>query len=111
MKQISFEEKLKLVLKYPEMIEAIADVLIFGASKHKDEGWLDKDGYSMDRKGNFDSKNHHAAAHFAGVNLDESGLMHLAHEGTRALMELTRLKRGITHTKDAKKAVEPQITG
>lgn len=100
-KNKSFSEKLQSVLRYPEMIEAIADVLDYGVQKgYEDENWLKVDGSTMSKKENFDSKSHHGALHFSGKLTDESGLFHLAHEGTRALMELTRLKRNIIHPND-----------
>lgn len=100
---MTFDEKLQSVLRYPEMIEAIADVLEYGVQKgYPDENWLKPDGKTMSKKSNFDSKSHHSAHHFSGQLLDESGLYHLAHEGTRSLMELTRLKRGIHHPDDVK---------
>jgi hypothetical protein len=100
----TFFKKLTYVMQYPEMIEAIYDVLKMGEAKHGNT-WLNEDGPSMSRKSNFDSKNHHAAKHFSGQLLDESGLFHLAHEGTRSLMELTRIKRGLIHTDDKPKSI------
>jgi len=99
----SFNEKLQLVLKYPEMIEAIYDVLQAGIDKgYGEDDWLQPDGKTMSRKMNFDSKMHHAAKHFSGELKDESGLLHEAHEGTRALMGVTRTKRGLVHPDDIK---------
>lgn len=97
----TFEDKLKSVLRYPEMIEAIADVLDYGVEKgYPDENWLLPDGKTMSRKANFDSMSHHNALYFSNAGLDESGLDHRAHLGTRALMGLTRTKRGIVHPDD-----------
>lgn len=105
----SFEEKLRSVLRYPEMIEAIADVLDYGVQKgYPDENWLQPEGKTMSKKANFDSMNHHGALHFAGILIDESGLYHLAHKMTRAGMELTRIKRGIIHIDDMEKEYNAQ---
>ena len=53
-------KKLQSVLRYPEMIEAIADVLDYGVKKgYPDENWLKPDGKTMSRKDNFDSKQGH----------------------------------------------------
>lgn len=104
---MTFEEKLNLVLKYPEMIEAIADVLNYGISKgYAAENWLKPEGSTMSNKANFDSGNHHRAKHFAGYLYDESGLLHLAHSGTRDLMALVRVKRGIIHPEDKQQALQ-----
>lgn len=99
---MKFEDALRSVLRYPEMIVAIAEVLDHGVQKgYPDENWLKPDGKTMSRKANFDSKNHHAASHFAGQSIDkDSRLLHLKHEGTRALMEVVRVERGIVHPDD-----------
>ena len=97
----SFAQKLSLVLKYPEMIEAIYDVLDYGIKKGYDaENWLESAGKRMSRKENSDSMFHHLGRYYAGEEKDESGLDHRAHLATRALMGLTRKKRGIEHQDD-----------
>lgn len=95
----TFSEKLQSVLRYPEMIEAIADILDAGVKQgYPDENWLKPDGSTMSRKANYASKTRHSALHFSGQMTDtKSGMYHLAHDGTRSLMELTRIKRGIEH--------------
>lgn len=104
----TFDEKLQSVLRYPEMIEAISDVIDFGIRKgYEDENWLKKDGKRMSRKENFDSIGHHLALHFSGKSWDEeSNLRHLAHAITRCGMELTRLERDIIHTDDESKRLQ-----
>jgi hypothetical protein len=97
----TFQEKLDLVLQYPEMIEAIADVLDYGIQKGYDaENWLLEDGKRMSRKENSDSMFHHLACYYSGIDYDESGLLHLSHFSTRGLMGYTRIRRGLKHPQD-----------
>jgi hypothetical protein len=105
MTQKTFQEKLQTVLKYPEMIEAIADVMQAGIDKgYEPEDWLKPDGKKQSLKENFDSMSHHNALIFSGEFIDkESGLDHGKHLATRALMGVVRRARGIVHPDDQEK--------
>lgn len=79
------------------------EVLEMGAAKYKPNGWLDADGNGTSHKEMHASMFRHLASSSAGIiNDGESGLDHLLHVATRALMLYTRRKRGIIHPKDDK---------
>lgn len=85
----------------PREFYDVAKVLQFGARKYSEDGWLHTDSYKMSHKENHDSMFHHLAMSFSGQRLDtESQLDHLLHLSCRALMQYTRIKRGITHERD-----------
>lgn len=87
-------------LKASEFDDYLA-VVEMGAKKYKLDGWLDDDGAGTSLKEMHASMFRHLANSCAGNRLDsESGLDHLLHLATRALMLYTRIKRGIHNPKD-----------
>lgn len=78
-----------------EMLDFI-DVIKFGAKKHGEDSWLDKDNKSMENMNNFSScARHNALAHTRKEKDKESRLSHHLHAACRHLMKYTRKKRGI----------------
>jgi hypothetical protein len=76
-------------------------VIEMGANKYKADGWLDSDGKGTSHKQMHDSMFHHLALSFANTRTDtESGLDHLLHVATRALMLYCRLRRDIKNSQD-----------
>jgi len=107
----TFEKKLQVLLKYPEMIDFI-EVLIAGAKKHGDENWLKADGSKQSISSNSKSMAHHLLDVRAGVAEDEqSGLAPELHLACRALMGYTRKKRSLVHPDDSKLAIESKKLG
>lgn len=99
------ENKLDFIL--PGEFLDVFKVLDFGAKKYTPNGWLEPDAYKMDHKSNHDSMFHHLAESlhqdFGGLNSRkdlESKLDPLLHLACRALMQYTRMKRGIKNEKD-----------
>lgn len=96
------EEQDELYYMEPEFLDFL-DVLKMGADKHGNANWLNADGKKSSHKEMHDSMFHHLSNSFAGVRIDnDSGLDHLLHLASRALMMYTRLKRGIKHPNDKK---------
>ena len=84
-----------------EFIEALQDVLDFGARKHGDMNWLECNGSKSSWKDMHASMFRHLASSQAGeVYDDETRLLHVAHLATRALMVYTRIKRDLWHKED-----------
>lgn len=76
-------------------------VIEMGARKYEADGWLDEDGKGTSHKQMHDSMFHHLALSYSRIrNDEESGLDHLLHVATRALMLYVRLKRGIVNPND-----------
>lgn len=74
-----------------DAVEAIVDVLEFGASKYGARNWENGMSYSQ----TFDSMQRHAIAWFNGEDIDkESGLSHMAHASWNALVILAFTLRG-----------------
>lgn len=96
-------------MEIPKEFLDVVKVLEFGAEKYEANGWLEPDAYKMDHKSNHDSMFHHLAESYVLMEVPgietrqdmESGLDHLLHLACRALMEYTRMKRGIRHAKDS----------
>lgn len=96
----TFEQKLQLLYKYPEFLD-VMEIVIEGAKKHEDEGWLKPDGNTMGIRRNSDSMFHHLADFRSYIDEDhDSGLPPELHLACRALMAYTRRKRMIVHTDD-----------
>jgi hypothetical protein len=80
----------------PEEFKDLLLVMENGAIKHGHNSWLNETNLSMEHKANHASMFRHLACSYAGEVKDkESGLDHLLHLATRALMCYTRKKRGI----------------
>jgi hypothetical protein len=99
-----------MTLAKKEMMDFIL-VLEMGAKKYEIDGWLKPDGAGSSEKEMHASMFRHLAKSLAsgGANprlvVDaESGLDHLLHVATRALMLYTRRKRGIVNTSDVEDA-------
>jgi len=76
-------------------------VVEMGAAKYDADGWLEPDGAKTSHKDMHASMFRHLACSSSGIREDdESGLDHLLHLATRALMMYTRHKRGIRHPDD-----------
>lgn len=112
-------EDLPLVLIYEGAVEDIAaytqkyfplwkkefydfyKVIEMGAKKYEADGWLDPDGKGTSHKQMHDSMFHHLAQSYSKIrNDDESGLDHLLHVATRAMMLYCRLRRDIKNPND-----------
>jgi hypothetical protein len=84
----------------PEFLDFL-EVLKMGAAKHGNANWIQINGKKSSHKDMHDSMFHHLSLSYANRRLDgESGLDHLLHLASRALMLYTRLKRGMTHPED-----------
>jgi len=84
----------------PEFLDFLK-VLKMGAKKHGNANWLNVDGKKSSHKDMHASMFRHLAQSFANQRLDaESGLDHLLHLASRALMAYTRSKRGLIHPED-----------
>jgi hypothetical protein len=80
----------------PEEFKDILKVMENGAMKHGLNSWLNENNQSMGHKANHASMFRHLASSYSGEVCDkESGLDHLLHLATRALMAYTRKKRRI----------------
>jgi hypothetical protein len=80
----------------PEEFEDIDLVLKMGAEKYGAHTFLKEKDHHLTPKDNCSSMFRHLAKHTAGIRFDEeSGLDHLLHLATRALMGFTRHKRGL----------------
>lgn len=93
----------ELIPLFPEF-QDVFKVLEFGLSKYKGspKAWLDPAAPRMSHKQNHDSMFHHLAESFTGHDSDpESGLHPLLHLACRALMEYTRIQKGIRHELDS----------
>ena len=98
---ITFDEKLRILLKYPEMLD-VMEIIISGAKKHDDENWLKVNGNTMSRNVNSDSMFHHLCDFRSGKNKDvDSGFPPELHIACRALMAYTRRCRNLIHKDDA----------
>ena len=84
----------------PEMMDW-KHVMEMGAAKHGANNWLNPSGSKSSHKDMHDSMFHHLAESFSNQRIDvESGLDPLLHLATRALMQYTRIKRGLIHSDD-----------
>lgn len=90
-------------VEIPEEMLDFLKVLEMGAKKYDNLNWLEPNGQKSSFKDMHASMFRHLANSQAGVRLDhESGLDHLLHLTTRALMMYVRLKRGIVHDSENK---------
>ena len=88
-------------MQIPDEMQDFVLVLLEGARKYKANGWLDKDGQSIDNKSNHASMFRHLAESCTGREKDKDTELHpLLHLACRALMGYVRYKRGIIHTLD-----------
>jgi hypothetical protein len=79
-KQVDGKKRMDLV-PWPA-IDAVADVMTFGATKYSDRGY-----YGMGLMGLFAATTRHLTLWVLGQDSDkESGLSHLAHAGANVLM-------------------------
>ena len=80
------QDKVPVELVPTEAIEAIAEVLAFGAQKYSANNW--RSGFKWSRL--FGACLRHIYAHMRGQNIDpESGLSHLAHAGCCIMFLIT----------------------
>lgn len=85
--------KLPMSLVPPEAIEALAEVLLFGAEKYGDRNW--ESGIEWSRL--YDAAQRHLTAYLKGERLDpESGKSHLKHALANLAFLVTFEERGMT---------------
>lgn len=83
--------KLRLDLVPPEAIEALAEVIGYGAEKYDENDWMKGDKYST----TYASLQRHLLAWYKGIdNDDESGMSHLSHAITNIAFLITYDRRG-----------------
>ena len=71
-------------------------VIAAGADKHGEDTWLLPENVSLQHQNNHASMSRHLAEAYTGITKDsETGLHPLLHLACRALMEYTRIERGI----------------
>lgn len=81
----------------PEFYDLVK-VLEMGAKKHGMNNWLEVKGKKSSHEEMHNSMFHHLAESFANIRADhESGLDPLLHLACRALMQYTRIKRGLVN--------------
>jgi hypothetical protein len=86
------EDKLRMELLPPELLEGVADILTFGAKKYSDRNW--EDGMSWGRV--FGALMRHLWRWWSGENLDkETGKSHLWHAGCCIAFLIAYEARGI----------------
>ncbi len=84
----------------PEFFHTIK-VLESGAAKHGDVNWMLPAGNTMAHKVNHNSMFHHLADSYANIRQDtDSKLDPLLHLACRAMLEYTRIQRGLVHPED-----------
>jgi len=96
----SFEQKLEILYRYPEMLDFI-ELIIEGTPKHGEDNWLELDGKTMAVHKNADSMFHHLCEYRSGE--DKSPQSNFPPELSimcRAGMAYVRRQRGIVHTDD-----------
>jgi hypothetical protein len=110
--QVTKEEKLAIIDKYPEMLD-FALVIIAGRAKYGDENWLLPHGTKQSRYENADSMFHHLSEYREGkLVAKDSTLPPELHLACRALMAHTRKQRNIKHPKDDyEEEVKQSFTG
>lgn len=83
-------------IEYPKEFMDVYKIIDMGAVKYAPNSWLDYDNPSVQHRANHESMFRHLAHSQTGDRLDyESEEDHLLHLACRALMQYTRLKRGI----------------
>lgn len=98
-----FREKKKPEL-WKEEFSDFMKVVEMGAEKYEANQWLSPAGAKTSHRDMHASMFRHLAASSSGIiNDEESGLDHLLHLATRALMLYTRRKKGITHPDDVQR--------
>ena len=99
--------KLRLDLVPPEAIEALAEVIGYGAEKYDENDWRKGDKYST----TYASLQRHLLAWYKGIdNDDESGMNHLHHAITNIAFLVTYSKNGIG-TDDRYKTTKGETNG
>lgn len=85
--------------KFDKYLLEVEKVLEMGAQKHGAHNWVEH-GKKMSHTENHDSMFHHIAQSYSGISHDnESGLIHIAHLGCRAMMEYVCMVEGL-HGRD-----------
>ncbi len=91
---------IELLYKEPEF-DDFYKVIELGAKKYAVRNWLEPNGSCTSHKDMHSSMFRHLASSSTGVRLDnETGLDHLLHLTTRALMLYTRIQRGLVNPRD-----------
>jgi hypothetical protein len=81
---------------FPEAMEAMQKVVDLGGMKYGYGSFLDADNNSLQHRNNHASMARHLAEGYMGVKEDvDSGVHPYLHLAMRALMEYTRIARGI----------------
>ena len=99
------EQKIRLELLSVDALNAIGEVMTFGAGKYADHNW--REGFEWSRL--YGAALRHLTSHMNGENKDsESGLSHLAHAGCCIMFLLQHEKRKLGH--DDRHKAEPDST-
>lgn len=87
-------------IEIPIEFEDYKKVIEYGAKKYAANNWLEQNGQKSSDKDMFASMLRHLASATKAELDPETGLDHLLHLATRALMVYTRRQRGLVHWDD-----------